>query len=60
MDSLGNRTDEHKKCNGELIRDSKHDAYYCTGCGEWVEAVCGDSDCGFCKDRPDKPIILDK
>ena len=55
MDSSGGRTDEHESCGGTLERDTKHDSLYCTGCGEWVEDVCGDKDCGFCKGRPLRP-----
>ena len=55
MDALGNRNDEHDDCNGELILDKKHDAYYCTGCGKWVDDICGNPDCRFCKNRPDIP-----
>lgn len=37
------------------VRSEKHDAYYCTGCGTWLEKRCsGAEECEFCKDRPDK------
>lgn len=32
----------------------KHDAYYKAATGEWIEKTCGDSNCEFCKDRPER------
>ena len=37
-----------------MVRDEKHDAYYDPDTNEWVEDVCSDAECEFCKDRPDK------
>lgn len=35
----------------------EHDTYYCEQCNKWLEPKCNDSAyCGFCPDRPDKPI----
>lgn len=31
-----------------------YDAYYCPECKEWLEEVCSDGYCDFCKERPDK------
>lgn len=36
------------------IRSEKYDAYYCLNCGAWLEEPCPDTNCEFCKDRPDK------
>ncbi len=30
----------------------KYDAYYDLETGEWLEPVCGNEDCRYCKDRP--------
>lgn len=30
------------------------DAYFCLNCKEWVESKCGDKDCAFCSNRPEK------
>ena len=57
MDICGNRTDEHDSCDGEILHNVKYDSLYCTGCGEWVEGVCGCDDCGFCKGRPVRPEV---
>ncbi len=35
-------------------RDEIYDAYYDTVTYEWTEEVCGDPDCEYCKDRPEK------
>ena len=32
-------------------RDEKTDAYYCKSCGRYLEEVCGDKNCEFCKNR---------
>ena len=55
MDKFGGHTDNHIGCGGTIMRDSTHDSLYCTGCMKWVEEVCSDKDCGFCKDRPKVP-----
>lgn len=34
-------------------RSEKYDAYYCPDNLMWLEAPCGDADCGFCRGRPD-------
>ena len=37
---------------------SGYDAYYCVVCNKWLNPGCGDPNCEFCKDRPEKPIVL--
>ena len=50
----------HGNCNeGTVHRSEKYDAYYCTKCG-WIESKCGDDECEFCKNRPDKPNLKEK
>ncbi len=48
-----NFTCGHGKEN--LMRDEKHDAYFCKACDEWIEKKCSDKTCEFCPTRPDKP-----
>lgn len=42
-------------CHTKLIRDEKHDAYYCPHCDAWCEKNCDDKKCNFCKGRPKRP-----
>lgn len=44
-----------EECNTELKLNGKHDAHYCTKCDIWAEKNCGDKNCTFCNNRPDKP-----
>jgi len=45
------------KCGWAAVNYSiEFDAHYCPLCGEWVDHVCADPDCAFCKDRPEKPL----
>jgi len=45
-----------KKCNKQTVKYSnKHDAYYCENCNKWLEKVCDDKTCKFCKGRPKTP-----
>lgn len=41
-------------CGATGVRDEKHDAYYCPTSHVWLELPCGDPDCEFCPDRPEK------
>jgi hypothetical protein len=44
------------ECGTKLIRNEKHDAYYCPECDAWREsAACDDPGCAFCVGRPEKP-----
>lgn len=42
-------------CNTPKRYSDKHDAYYCPKCLYWLEAICPDRECMFCKDRPRYP-----
>lgn len=44
-----------RQCGGETQRNEEHDAFFCTKCDVWRDAVCGESDCEFCVGRPMKP-----
>lgn len=35
-------------------RSEVYDSYYCVQCLEWLESKCGDPNCDFCKNRPEK------
>lgn len=35
--------------------DERYDADYCPKCNEWLEKQCSDSDCFYCRSRPERP-----
>ena len=43
------------KCGTTKSHSKKFDSYYCESCNEWLEDICTDRDCVFCKQRPFKP-----
>jgi hypothetical protein len=43
------------KCDHQKKYCRKYDSQYCETCDSWTEGKCGDKDCDFCKERPDKP-----
>lgn len=45
-----------KKCSNFIIHYEKYDAFFCAYCNEWTEKACGDPDCEYCKNRPEKPL----
>lgn len=45
------------KCNRLADYHLDYDAYACSYCDLWLEEKCGDTNCEFCKNRPDKPSI---
>ncbi len=49
----------HENCciHCHLPRDynEEYDAYYCKNCNYWLEKICPDKTCDFCKDRPKYP-----
>ena len=47
---------EQAKHEGNLEYDNKYDAYYHKLTNEWLEEVCGHTDCEFCGKRPNKHI----
>ncbi len=42
-------------CHKQLSYSEKYDSYYCSHCNYWIETICPDKDCQFCKDRPKYP-----
>ena len=35
---------------------AEFDSYYCNFCNKWLEDICNDRDCEFCKTRPLTPL----
>ena len=33
-----------------------YDAHFCASCNIWLERNCGDKNCQFCANRPDRPL----
>lgn len=44
------------KCNNKLIYYKKYDSHFCANCNEWTEKSCGDPNCEFCANRPNRPL----
>ena len=42
-------------CGGTRSYDDAFDAYYCEKCDYWLEKICPDKECEFCKYRPKYP-----
>jgi len=47
-------------CTRPRSYSERWDAYYCKECDVWVEARCGDAECEFCRDRPERPSEMEK
>lgn len=43
----------HKKKYNEL-----YDARYCPTCDKWIESRCSDSECSYCRQRPERPSLI--
>jgi hypothetical protein len=37
------------------MRSAKYDSYACLKCNIWLDGVCSDPTCDYCKDKPEKP-----
>lgn len=48
------------KCDTKFSFNERYDAFYCKKCVIWLSSKCDDMECDFCKDRPDKPPILEE
>jgi hypothetical protein len=44
------------QCSEQRIYSEQHDAFFCAECNLWLEDACSDSNCGYCKGRPWKPL----
>lgn len=43
------------KCSITKNYSKEYDCFYCQSCNEWLEDICNNSDCEFCKNRPLTP-----
>lgn len=43
-------------CKFNLVYYEYFDAYFCPNCNSWTESKCGDTDCDYCPNRPEKPL----
>lgn len=43
-------------CSSPSLYSYDYDAYYCEKCNVWLEAECGDENCEFCRERPERPL----
>lgn len=43
-------------CRTKEAYSEEYDAYYCPKCLFWLEKICPDRSCEYCKDRPKYPI----
>jgi hypothetical protein len=41
--------------NCVTLYSKEYDCYYCENCNKWLEDICNDRDCEFCKNRPLTP-----
>ena len=41
-----------------VMRSDKYDAYACLQRDTWLESVCSNPTCEFCRERPDQPREL--
>jgi len=42
-------------CGSKIKYSEKFDSYYCPKCLYWIEKVCPDRECSFCKYKPKYP-----
>lgn len=56
--SGGYRVKKCKTCSSKLQYSDKYDAFYCAKENKWAEKKCGSKECGYCKDRPTKPLTI--
>ncbi len=42
-------------CGTKRDYSEKYDSYYCSKCNHWLNIICPDRKCEFCKDRPRYP-----
>ena len=47
--------DKCDECKGNLLYFYKYDAHCCPHCNCWLDDICGDINCDFCKNRPETP-----
>jgi hypothetical protein len=48
--------DLERKLRKEKKYSIEYDAYYNDETNQWLEDKCGDPNCEYCKNRPEKPL----
>ena len=43
------------RCGEPKSYTADFDSFYCKPCNEWLEDICNDRECLFCRTRPVKP-----
>jgi uncharacterized CHY-type Zn-finger protein len=43
-------------CSNNATYNETFDAYMCLFCNQWLENVCVDKECIYCRKRPDTPL----
>jgi len=44
------------QCGSVRVYHDAFDAFFCPSCNLWLEAICGDSSCEYCRRRPEHPM----
>ena len=44
-------------CKTKRAYSPRYDTYFCPECLYWLEKICPNRDCEFCKDRPKYPEL---
>ncbi|MFC1454747.1 hypothetical protein ACFLQI_01520 [Candidatus Undinarchaeota archaeon] len=47
---------EKCECGETTIFSFDHDDFFCPKCNKWIGRNCGDPECGFCKNKSEKPL----
>jgi hypothetical protein len=47
--------DSGHDCELNKAYSEEYDCYYCESCNTWLEDICSNRNCEFCKDRPLTP-----
>ena len=43
-------------CGSRTVFDFDCDARFCPSCDSWLEGACNDPSCGYCANRPARPM----
>ena len=43
-------------CGANSNYSEEFDSYYCPKCLHWLERICPDRDCCYCKNKPKYPV----
>ena len=52
------RTHDCPICKNPKKYFALYDCYFCSVCNIWLESKCGDTECDYCQDRPQKPNVI--